>query len=221
MSAPGPRAAARKAGLTRYFGNKLCPKHPEARGERMTSNGRCVVCLKSQTKKYIKQWKQENAEHINAGRRNDEYRAQTNARRNDATRAKEGLVRKRRWKNDPQYRFRAILKQRIKAALTYRGVKKKLKTIELIGCDVAFLMRHLEGKFLPGMAWENRGTLWHIDHIKPVSAFDLTDVEQQKACFHFSNLQPLWWPANLRTKRDRIGYQLTADDLEPPTFSWR
>ncbi len=41
------------------------------------------------------------------------------------------------------------------------------------------------------MTWDNYGK-WQIDHKIPCASFDLTDPEQQKSCFHFSNLQPLW-----------------------------
>ena len=42
---------------------------------------------------------------------------------------------------------------------------------------------------------------WHIDHIVSCWRFDLTDPEQQKQCFHFSNMQPLWREENM-AKRD-------------------
>lgn len=41
------------------------------------------------------------------------------------------------------------------------------------------------------MSWSNYGK-WHIDHIIPCAAFDLSDEFEQRACFHYSNLQPLW-----------------------------
>lgn len=48
------------------------------------------------------------------------------------------------------------------------------------------------------MTWANYGKSgWHIDHIKPCASFDLSDPDQQKACFHYSNLQPLWAFDNL------------------------
>jgi hypothetical protein len=48
------------------------------------------------------------------------------------------------------------------------------------------------------MTWENHGKFgWHIDHIIPCASFDLTDLEQQKKCFHYTNFQPLWWRENI------------------------
>ena len=57
--------------------------------------------------------------------------------------------------------------------------------------------------FHPGMSWDNYGSAWHIDHIRPCSSFDFSDPEQQKKCFHFSNLQPLWDEINT-VKSNRI-----------------
>ena len=46
------------------------------------------------------------------------------------------------------------------------------------------------------MTWDNHGE-WHIDHIKPCASFDLTDADQQRECFNYTNLQPLWAKDNL------------------------
>lgn len=81
---------------------------------------------------------------------------------------------------------------------------KSNKTIRLLGCSMIELSRHLESQFKSGMNWENytfRG--WHIDHIQPICSFNLTKEEEQKKCFHYTNLQPLWWYENL-SKGGRI-----------------
>ena len=76
--------------------------------------------------------------------------------------------------------------------------------MNLLGCSPDFFKRHLESKFTEGMSWENYGTKgWHIDHIKPCASFDLTIESEQIECFHFSNLQPLWWYDNIE-KSDKI-----------------
>jgi len=60
-------------------------------------------------------------------------------------------------------------------------------------------MAHLESLFLPGMSWENRH-LWHIDHVLPCAAFDLTNPKEQRRCFHYTNLQPLWALDNIKKR---------------------
>ena len=78
-------------------------------------------------------------------------------------------------------------------------IKRKSGNAEsLIGCNYDELKIYLESKFQQGMTWENWGIFgWHIDHIKPLVQFDLEDPIQQKATFHYTNLQPLWWKDNL------------------------
>lgn len=88
------------------------------------------------------------------------------------------------------------LRRRLSNAIT-RGLKSA-KTLELLGCSVDFLRKYLGNKFKEGMSWDNYGLYgWHIDHIIPCSDFDLTKSEEQRKCFHFSNLQPLWAKENL------------------------
>jgi len=73
-----------------------------------------------------------------------------------------------------------------------RGNKKSAKTAELTGCSFEQLKAHLEKQFRPGMTWDNRGKVWHIDHIKPCAKFDLSLPDAQRACFQYTNLQPLF-----------------------------
>jgi hypothetical protein len=55
---------------------------------------------------------------------------------------------------------------------------KRGSAVKDLGCSIEELKIYLESKFLPGMSWDNWSPDgWHIDHIKPLSKFDLTDRE--------------------------------------------
>ena len=98
--------------------------------------------------------------------------------------------------SDVGFKLKAALRARVRAAVTRGGGEKSRKTMQLVGCSVAHLRQHLEAQFTEGMTWDNHGE-WHIDHIKPCASFDLTDAEQQRECFNYTNLQPLWAKDNL------------------------
>lgn len=109
---------------------------------------------------------------------------------------------RKRYAEDIAYCMKRRLSARLRVAFNRAMVKKTANTMDLVGCDSDFLLSHIESKFLPGMTWANRSE-WHIDHIKPCASFDLTQKDQQKACFHWSNLQPLWGADNC-SKGDKI-----------------
>lgn len=99
-------------------------------------------------------------------------------------------------KNDPEFLMLCRLRNRIRAAFHCRGMKKTIKSLDLVGCSKEQLMAHIQSLFKPGMNWNNR-SLWHIDHIRPCKSFNLLDPEEQKKCFNYTNLQPLWAVENL------------------------
>lgn len=102
----------------------------------------------------------------------------------------------RRNRKTPAMRLRAALYTRLTDAMS--GRVKSARTMELIGCSTGHLKAHLQSRFKAGMTWENHGRFgWHIDHIRPCAAFDLSDPAQQRACFNYANLQPLWAAENL------------------------
>jgi hypothetical protein len=105
--------------------------------------------------------------------------------------------RRERYKNDENFRVVQLLRNRFWKSLKSQSAKKSKRTLELVGCSRDELWEHLENQFKDGMTRQNQGE-WHIDHIKPCSLFDLTDPEQQKECFNYKNLQPLWAEENLR-----------------------
>jgi len=101
-----------------------------------------------------------------------------------------------RCKVDPEFKILKTLRTRLWHALKNQKADKKYRTKQLTGCELPFLKGFLEAKFTEGMSWENHGE-WHLDHIKPCCSFDLKNEEEQKKCFHYTNLQPLWAVENL------------------------
>lgn len=107
---------------------------------------------------------------------------------------------KARCKTDVNFRILRNLRQRMRFAMKNN---KTEKTIKLIGCSIIDLKAYLELKFLPTMSWDNYGKYWQIDHIIPCSKFDLTILEEQLKCFHYTNLQPLF---TITTLIDNVEY---------------
>lgn len=95
------------------------------------------------------------------------------------------------------FRLKKNLRGRVYVALK-RGIKSD-STMNLLGCSIEAFVEYFKSLFKDGMTWERyiNGEI-HIDHIKPCIKFDLTDLEQQRACFHYTNLQPLWVIDNLK-----------------------
>lgn len=102
---------------------------------------------------------------------------------------------KNQWNTNIEYRIKVVYRSRIRQAIK-KGFKSG-KTLELLGVkDMQIVILHLQKSFQEGMSWDNYGE-WHIDHIVPCASFDLTKQSEQKKCFHYTNLQPLWAKDNM------------------------
>lgn len=109
----------------------------------------------------------------------------------------------RRVRNNPIVRIKSGLRRRIRKLLKRRNINSTLSKSGLVGCSAAELMRHMESMFTPEMDWKNYGVLWVVDHIMPLSKFNLLDDKQLKRATHFSNLQPLTVELN-HAKSDKV-----------------
>ena len=131
--------------------------------------------LRNECKKCLVKWRKENRKIINN---------------------KFLIYEKNRKKIDAEFKLLKTLRSRLGNAVRKQKSNKNNTTIDLLGCSISFLKNFLETKFKEGMTWENHGE-WHVDHIKPCASFNLLDEEEQKMCFHYTNLQPLWAYENL------------------------
>lgn len=131
--------------------------------------------LRNDCKKCLIEWRKENRQILN-----EKYIA----------------YEKNRKLTDAEFKLVKTLRSRLGNAIKRQKSNKNNGTIQLLGCSISYLKEFLEGKFKEGMNWENHGE-WHIDHIRPCVLFNLLDEEEQKKCFHYTNLQPLWAIENL------------------------
>lgn len=101
------------------------------------------------------------------------------------------------YNSSAQVRIAKTIRVRINEALKLNC--KSASTEELLGIDFPSFRQYLESLFESGMSWDNYSYYgWHIDHIIPLSSFDLTNPEEQKQAFHYTNTQPLWRSENQR-----------------------
>lgn len=107
--------------------------------------------------------------------------------RGHARRIREKLKRE----NDPKHKLRVSLRARFTKAFKRKRIDKAGRALDLVGCSIPFLRKHLESKFSKWMTWDNYGRRWHIDHIQPLNSFDLTKADDRRMAFHWTNLRPL------------------------------
>lgn len=104
----------------------------------------------------------------------------------------------RRRADDPEYKLADVARSRMRGALRAALAGKSARSLKLLGCTAAEFKAHLEGLFQQGMTWENWSPEgWHVDHVRPLASFDLTDPAQQAEAFNFKNTAPVWADENL------------------------
>lgn len=97
-------------------------------------------------------------------------------------------------KSDPQFRLLRNVRRAVCGMLT-----GKQGSSRHLSYTMEELKKHLERQFCDGMNWGNYGAAWHVDHIVPISSFNITgpNCEDFRACWALSNLRPLWADMNL------------------------
>lgn len=108
---------------------------------------------------------------------------------------------KEKRKREPGLRIRENLNRRISYAVKNNKTIKSASTMELIGCSMDKFKEYIESLFSEGMNWDNYGNKenhWSLDHLLPCELFDLVDENQQKICFHYTNMAPVWHIKNIQ-----------------------
>jgi hypothetical protein len=98
----------------------------------------------------------------------------------------------------PIQRTKVMLRNQISRMCMYMRMRRNMRTEEYVGCSFEEARCRIESQFTRGMTWTNYGSFWHLDHIVPLSSFDLNDSKQRMLANHISNLQPLKAKENLK-----------------------
>ena len=159
----------------------------------------CKACKNKRTADWTKANRAKRNEHHRESKRRKKLGIKRKPRQTYEERNAKAVkyVRERR-RSDPTYRLLDNLRRRVHDAL--KGKSKSAATEALLGICADECRKYIEGLFTEGMSWDSN---IHIDHIVPCASFDLSDPEQQRRCFHYTNLQPLWGPDNLE-KSDHL-----------------
>jgi len=170
-----PEVKARKAELSREYRSTL--EYKERRSEyRREYNARPEVkarLVKLRVRPEVKAWQ---AEYMREYRSTPEHKEQRARYRREHS-------------PSPAQKLASRLRSRFRHAL--KNKSKRGSAIALLGCTIDELIARFDGLFTDGMTWENQGE-WHIDHIKPLSKFDLENPQELAVACHYTNLQPLW-----------------------------
>lgn len=146
--------------------------------------------LNHKSRGYKQTWREENKDHI-------KEKARIYHQEN---KQKIYRYRKNRIKTDIKTKLARRLRDRLRVAI--KNKQKSGSAIRDLGCTIDQFKLYLEFLFQIGMNWSNYGE-WHIDHIMPLSSFNLENREDLLKAVHFTNLQPLWAKDNLK-KSDKI-----------------
>ena len=178
---------------------------------------KCILCIRESTrkkekseggfdkKKYMKEYREKNKEKLKEYIINwrvenvDKFQS---GRKNYYKKNKEEVVRKnyeyckKRKAIDPLYKLSRGIRSLILISFKNQFTTKSKKTLEILNCSFEEFKLHLESQFDDKMNWSNQGTYWHMDHIIPISSAETE--EDVYRLNHYTNFQPLYWLDNLK-----------------------
>jgi hypothetical protein len=157
----------------------------------------CKLCQK----KYLQEWLRNNPDYmknwLNKWRKENPEKVKKHLKTKKQEKCRQKCRNKRR-QNNPRFKLDTNMATAI--SLSLKGKKAGRSWQNLVGYTIKDLVLHLEKQFDDKMTWENYGSYWWIDHIKPRSLFNYETPEDPefKECWVLENLQPLEKIANIK-----------------------
>ena len=178
---------------------KVGPSGMKFKGGKSVSDKKHYKKHKEKRLSYHKQWSKENRDRLN------EYHKEWRTKNIDKHRENKRNYEKTRKANDPLYKLINNFRTAIYQVLKENNVQKNGHYFEVLKYSPDDLINHLEKQFTNGMTWDNYGE-WHVDHILPISSFNIQEVgdEPFMECWSLRNLRPLWGDENIRKSNKLI-----------------
>tara|TARA_Y100000593_G_scaffold57876_1_gene107603 strand:- start:1256 stop:1930 length:675 start_codon:yes stop_codon:yes gene_type:complete len=166
---------------------------------------RCKECVKKYQQENRERTKQYNKERSKQYYSRPEVKERKRAYnkeyyRRPEVRKRNNQRRRERYNSDPAFRLKSNISHYVNEALRVRGKTKGGSTFDHLPYTPQDLKEHIEKQFDEHMTWENHGSYWHVDHIRPHASFNydsLTHPDFQK-CWALENLRPLEATKNRR-----------------------
>ena len=158
-------------GVKRHFTGEPCINGHYS--ERLVSNYHCIQCCQERRRKNR--------------RSTSDKRIKENKKRSQLR------LRQIRRGGQLSYRIRTSLRTRL--LLAVKSGYKNGSAVRNLGCSISDFKLYIEFLWKPGMSWDNWGRskeCWQLDHIRPLSSFDLENKDQLAKACHYTNIQPLW-----------------------------
>jgi len=168
-------------------------------------NNKSGLCKDHYKSEADKRYRLMNKDYINASiasyKKKHPDKVKETAKRCYAARSHKEIEYKKKYEQDRKktdllFKLKRNLRTRLWHATKYNW--KLGSAVSDLGCSIEEFKIYIESLFIDDMSWDNWSrTGWHIDHIKPLSSFNLSDKEDLLKACHYSNLQPLWCKDNL------------------------
>lgn len=127
-------------------------------------------------------------------------RAEYYEKNKEVIKARNVAITRRLRQTNPTVKIASNVRTRLRYALKKHHGAESMES--LLGCTMDELKLHLESQFTESMSWNNYShSGWHIDHIRPLCEFDLSDPLQLAEACHYTNLRPLWSRENMRRSK--------------------
>lgn len=166
-------------------------------GTRTANKQTCSDVCRAEYKKRYDNALYQNRKDVARANRRAYYQRVKDSPRFKAKQLRSSRALNKRRREDPKLRLEAAIRARVMMSMVRRNTIKTSRTFELIGCTGAELAAHIERQFKRGMSWDNYGSKWHLDHITPLSYFDMSNPDDQRRAWNWQNLRPLWAMQNI------------------------